>query len=218
MVNIENACALLNLLKSRMTFVKANLKKGHETRRGRPNLTQTYLDITQVNSDIKVKLDDLWMMTNKLHMMRMGLTVIVFDSLALDLLNRYENGSHKHSLSHIEDLPQNIIGNAVSFVDLSEKQGQLTEEQVSEVERYIVKQNAIVHLSANIGVRINHNEVSEAQEAQLHRIKQRVAKTKCARAIINCFLSFNDISYEHQDDFLELKLKYRCPPDINEPA
>lgn len=212
LVNVEDAFAMLNLIKSRMAFVKGNLKKGDETRRSRPNYTQTY-----VNNDFKDKLDDLWMVANNVHIMSTSLKVMLFHSLAFELLSKYERNCHQLSISCIEDLPQNIVSAAVSLADLSEKQGQIIEEQDKEVQRYVQRQNEVVQLSANIAMKINHNEVSQVHEAELHRIKQRLAKTKCARAVINCLLSFNDaISYEHQMDLLELKMKYRCPPDMNE--
>lgn len=212
LVNVEDAHAMLNLIKSRLAFVKGNFKKGDEARRGRPNHTQTY-----VTNDFKVKLDDLWMVTNNVHIMSTSLQVMLFHSLALELLSRYERNCHQLSISCIEDMPQKIVSAAVSLADLSEKQGEIIEEQDKDFQRYVQSQNEVVQLSANIGLKINHNEVSQVHEAELHRIKQRLAKTKCARAVINCLLSFNDeIPYEHQMDLFELKVKYRCPPNMNE--
>lgn len=212
LVNLEDAYAMLNLIKSRMVFVKGNFKKGDETRRGRPNHTQTY-----VNNDFKVKLDYLWMVTNNVHIMSSSLKVMIFHSLAFDLLSRYERNCHQLSISCIQDLPQNIVCAAVNLADLSEKRGKMLEEQDKEVQRYVQRQNEAVQLSARIGLKINHNEVSQVHEAELHRIKQRLAKTKCARAVINCLLSSNNaMSYEHLTDLLELKIKYRCPPNMNE--
>lgn len=212
LVNVEDAYSMLNLIKSRMAFVKGNFKKGDETRRGRPNHTQTY-----VNNDFKVKLDDLWAVINNVHITSTSLQVMLYHSLAFELLSRYERNCHQLSISCIEDMPQKIVCAAVSLADLSEKQGQIIEERDKDVQRYFQSQIEVVQLSGNIGLKINHNEVSQVREAELHRIKQRLAKTKCARAVINCLLSFNGIiSYEHQKDLLDLKMKYRCPPNLNE--
>ncbi|XP_046669882.1 uncharacterized protein LOC124360364 isoform X2 [Homalodisca vitripennis] len=204
---LEHALTVMNLIESRLTFVKAKLKEGVHQRRN--SVTQTCMDITHISKNSKTKLDELWSAVENLQIKTAGLKAIVFNIIGLQLLSSQNQDNQQLSVFGIRELSENILTTASRLAVVSDEQKRLYELQENESIVYIERQDHFIELMADVNQKIEQLDSFAQYNERYKKTKERIANIKIARAIINGLLSNGDINFEENPDLLELKEKWR---------